>query len=227
MSLLGDIVPEENEMLCRIHGKMDVPLAIGLGLLLLLCCAPASAQEKATGKSVAAGPASEGTGKVAHRHWTMGSDFDLLPFTLGGYSSGGFLGRDGYRASNMMASRDIPSFLAADGFRDLHTDSYSLRADRFFGGKRPTLEGPWVGAGGDYWRSSVRTEDAPATAKFHDFLLTASGGYRWKFSRHFYLDPWVGSHFLIAGQRNIPVSGKIYKPRVFNPEGSVKAGFCF
>ncbi len=60
-----------------------------------------------------------------------------------------------------------------------------------------------------------------------NYMLTAGGGYVWKFSRHFYLNPWVGSHFVVANRRDIPVSGKIYQQPVFTPEASIKLGFTF
>jgi hypothetical protein len=63
--------------------------------------------------------------------------------------------------------------------------------------------------------------------KYHDFMLTAGSGYRYMLSRHVYLDPWVGGHFVAAGQRTITFSGQIYHQPVCTPEASVKLGFSF
>jgi len=178
------------------------------------------------------GPKPAGTAPTAEKRpsvhkWTLGSDFDLLPFAQHGYSSGGFIGRNSWRLCDMMSSRTAPSFLVSRGFADRRTDSYAGQADLFFGNKRKGLEGYWAGAGFEYWRNWIRNVDATTDAKYHDFMLTAAGGYRWKFSRHFYLDPGAEGHFVVAGQSEIPVSGRVYRQPVFVPEASVKIGFTF
>jgi hypothetical protein len=164
--------------------------------------------------------------KPLHK-WLMGSDFDLLPFAFHGYSSGGFIGYNGWRASSLMSASTAPSFMISSGFGDRHTDAYTGMVDRFFGGKRKSIEGFWAGAGGGYWRSSIRTSGSATHAKYHDFVLTAGGGYMIRLSRHFYLDPWVAGNFVVAGQRKIPVSGQTYKPPAFTPDASIKIGFNF
>ena len=170
-------------------------------------------------------PASEPR-KTAHK-WTMGSDLDLLPFALHGYSSGGFLGRNGWRASSLMSASTAPSFMISSGFSDRHTDAYTGMVDRFFGGKRKSIEGFWAGAGGGYWRSSIRAGGSSTPAKYHDFRLTVGGGYLIRLSRHIYLDPCAAEHFVVAGQRRIPVSGQTYRPPVFTLDASIKIGFNF
>lgn len=58
-------------------------------------------------------------------------------------------------------------------------------------------------------------------------MLTAGADYVWRFSRHCYLNPWAGGHFVVGGSRQIPVSGKMYQQPWFTPEVSVKFGFSF
>jgi hypothetical protein len=58
-------------------------------------------------------------------------------------------------------------------------------------------------------------------------VLTAGGGYAWKVSRHVYVNPWVGGHLVVSGERKIQVSGETYEQPVFTPEVSVKVGVTF
>jgi hypothetical protein len=159
--------------------------------------------------------------------WSFGSEIDALPFVSKGYYGSGFVGHNGWRFRDVVARSTVPSFMVSDGFKDKRTDAYALLADRFVGAKRQKLEGLWVGGGAEYWRNRIRTEDTTAYANYHDFMLTAGAGYVWKFSKHFYLNPWVAGHVAIAGERSILVSGKTYKQPVFTPEGSIKLGFTF
>ena len=126
-----------------------------------------------------------------------------------------------------MTSRTAPSFMVTSGFADKRTDSYALSLDRFIGVRRRSIEGFWAGAGGEYWRNRIRAQDSSTDVKFHDFTLSASGGYMWMLSRHIYLDSWVAGQFVAGGQRNIQISSQIYKQSVFTPEASIKFGFYF
>jgi hypothetical protein len=159
--------------------------------------------------------------------WSYGGEIDALPFLMRGYYGSGFVARDGWKLRVVAARSTMPSFMISDGFRDKRADAYALLADRFVGARRQKLEGAWIGGGGEYWRNRIRTKNAPAYATYHDFMLTVGGGYVWKFSRHFYLNPWAAGHLAVDGERNIPVSGKTYKQPVFTPEGSIKLGFTF
>jgi len=159
--------------------------------------------------------------------WQFGSEIDVLPYATGGYYASAFAGQNGWRYRGVATRANIPSFMVADGFRDKRTDAYAVLVDRFFGAKRQNLEGFWIGGGGEFWRNRIRTESAPDYANYSNFILTAGGGYVWKFSRHFYLNPWAGAHFVAGGSRNVQVSGKSYEQRVFTPEASVKIGFTF
>ena len=125
------------------------------------------------------------------------------------------------------ARSTTPSFLVTDGFTDKRTDAVAVLSDRFFGRRGRNLEGFWIGGGAEHWRTRIRTEQSPEFAHYNDFVLTTGGGYVWKFSRHLYLNPWLGGHFAVAGDRTIQVSGKPYKQPIFTPEVSVKFGLTF
>jgi hypothetical protein len=157
----------------------------------------------------------------------LGSELDILPYATGGYYGSGFLGRDGWKFRYVVARTDIPSFLVTDGFEAKRTDAYALLADRFFGAKRGKLEGFWIGGGGEYWRSRIRTDASPAYTSYQNYLLTLGGGYVWRLSKHFYLNPWAGGHFVVAHARAIAVSAEMYTQPVFTAEASAKLGITF
>jgi hypothetical protein len=159
--------------------------------------------------------------------WRFGSEVDLLPYINKGYYGSAFAGRDGWRFRVVAARSTMPSFLVKDGFRDKRSDAYAALVDRFFGNKKDRLEGFWIGGGVEDWRSRIRTESATSYAHYNNVMLTAGAGYVWKFSSHFYLNPWVAGHFAMGGARDIAVAGKTYTQPAFTPEASVKLGFMF
>lgn len=161
------------------------------------------------------------------RSWKFGSEMDILPFVSKGYYGSVFAARDGWKFRVVAAQSGTPSFLVAQGFNDKQTRAVALLADRFFGPRRQHLEGFWLGGGTELWRSRIRCEDHQESAYYNNLLLTAGGGYVYRFSRRLYLNPWAGGHFVVAGRRNIPVSGKSYHQPLFTPEVSVKFGISF
>lgn len=193
--------------------KTTVQVLAGAGVGLVLCASSAYADDIPN----QAGPAV----------WTFGSELDVLPYITGGYYGSAFVGRRGWRLRAVAARSPLPSFLVTNGFEEKRTDAYALLVDRFVGGKRERLEGLWIGGGGEYWRSRIRTEASSQFAYYSNVVLTAGGGYAWKVSRHVYVNPWAGGHFVMAGERKIQVSGETYEQPVFTPEVSVKVGVTF
>jgi hypothetical protein len=161
------------------------------------------------------------------RSWKLGTEVDVLPYAMGGYYGSAFLGHDGWRFRGVAARSDTPSFLVTNGFEKKRTDAYALLADRFFGSKRTQLKGFWVGGGGEYWQSRIRQAKASDFTHYDNFVLTAGGGYVWKLSNHFYLNPWSAMHVVVAGDRNIIVSGRMYQQPRLTPEASLKFGCIF
>jgi hypothetical protein len=159
--------------------------------------------------------------------WKLGTEVDVLPYAMGGYYASAFVGHDGWRLRGVAARSDTPSFLVTSGFEKKRTEAYALLADRFLGSKRTQLKGFWVGGGGEFWQSRIRQENASNFAHYDNFVLTAGGGYVWKLSKHFYLNPWSALHAVVAGNTNINVSGKMYQQPRLTPEASLKFGFVF
>ena len=193
--------------------KTTVQVLAGAGVGLVLCASSAYADDIPN----QAGPAV----------WTFGSELDVLPYITGGYYGSAFVGCSDWRLRAVAARSPLPSFLVTNGFEEKRTDAYALLVDRFVGAKRERLEGLWIGGGGEYWRSRIRTEASSQFAYYSNVVLTAGGGYAWKVSRHVYVNPWAGGHFVMAGERKIQVSGETYEQPVFTPEVSVKVGVTF
>lgn len=159
--------------------------------------------------------------------WMFGTEVDVLPFAMNGYYASAFVGRDAWRFRGVAARSNAPSFLVTDGFEKKRTDAYALLADRFIGPKRNRLEGLWVGGGAELWHSRIRQDGTTDFTSYNNSVLTAGGGYVWKLSNHFYVNPWSAMHVIAGGDRRIKVSGKIYEQPRFTPELSVKFGIVF
>ena len=57
-------------------------------------------------------------------------------------------------------------------------------------------------------------------------ILTLGGGYTWRFSKHFYLNPWAAVHFPIGGDRDVEFPSSTFSIDP-TPEMSVKLGILF
>jgi hypothetical protein len=159
--------------------------------------------------------------------WKFGTEIDLLPYVMNGYYASAFTAHDGWRLRGVIARSDAPSFLVSSGFEKKRTDAYAFLADRFIGKKKDRLEGFWAGGGVELWRSRIRQEGISDFTRYSNTVLTAGGGYVWKLSNHFYVNPWSAVHVVAAGDRSINVSGKTYKQPRLTPEASVKFGIVF
>lgn len=159
--------------------------------------------------------------------WTFAAEADILPYATGGYYGSFIAGHQAWRVRAVAARANVPGFMLKEGFADKRTDAYAILADRFVGPKRVQHEGFWIGGGAEIWRNRIRQEGGDTYAKYSNLMLTAGGGYLWRFSPRFYLNPWSGVHFAAGGKREIDVAGRTYQqPRVV-PEASVKIGFIF
>lgn len=161
------------------------------------------------------------------RCWKFGSEIDVLPYVMNGYYASAFVARDAWRFRGVAARSNAPSFLVTDGFEKKRTDAYALLVDRFVGRKRNRLEGFWIGGGAELWHNRIRQDGASDYTRYNNAVLTAGGGYVWKLSNHFYVNPWSAVHVIAGGDRRIDVSGKVYQQPRLTPELSVKFGIVF
>lgn len=159
--------------------------------------------------------------------WRFGTEIDLLPYVMHGYYASAFTAHGAWRFRGVAARSQAPSFLVSDGFEKKRTDAYAALIDHFVGRKKNRLEGFWGGGGVELWHSRIRQEGTPTFASYNNTVLTAGGGYVWKLSNHFYVNPWSATHFVVAGDRRINVSGKVYEQPRLTPEVSIKFGIIF
>lgn len=159
--------------------------------------------------------------------WKFGTEIDVLPYVMNGYYASGFVARDAWRFRAVAARSQAPGFLVTDGFEKKRTDAYALLVDRFVGRNRNSLQGLWIGGGAELWRSRIRQDGTTDFTRYNNTVVTAGGGYVWKLSNHFYVNPWSAMHAVVGGDRKINVSGKSCEQPRFTPELSVKFGIVF
>lgn len=159
--------------------------------------------------------------------WRFGTELDALPYATGGYYGSFVAARGAQRIRGVVARSTVPGFMVKEGFEEKRTDAFALLVDQFLGAKRKRQEGFWVGGGVELWRNRIQREGYSEKASYNNVMLTVGGGYVWKFSRHFYLNPWAGVHFAVAGARSVNVAGGVYEQPRFTPEASIKIGYVF
>jgi hypothetical protein len=162
----------------------------------------------------------------APRNWKLGGELDALSYATKGYYGSFFAGRDGWRVRAIVSRVNPPGFANPEGF-DRQVNAYVLAADRFFGPRRRTLEGFWIGPGVELWRNRVQREGTGDRAHFNNLVPTVGVGYVWKVSKHVYLNPWAAAHIVAGGARRIPVGDGTYEQKRLHVEASMKVGFVF
>jgi len=163
----------------------------------------------------------------AARSWKIGTEFDVIPYVTGGYYASFFGADKGWRLRGVVARSGTPSFLVSGGFEKKRTDAYAVLVDRFLGAHRAEFKGFWVGSGVEYWHTRIRQTNTTDFTHYDNVLATAGGGYVWRVTKYFYLNPWVDANFVVGGSRDINVSGKVYTQPLVTPEVSLKLGFIF
>lgn len=156
--------------------------------------------------------------------FTAGLEQDVLPYVTGGYFAGIWAGKGHIRGRALLVRVHKPDFILPAGFSNNRVTAIALVGDYFL---RKNWKGWWAGAGIVYWKNTIQTDAHIQTASFDQYLLNGSLGYSWKFWRNFYLSPWAGLHLQIAGDKEVPVGGKIFHPPLLNPEASLKFGWHF
>jgi len=189
----------------------------------------AAVAEPVVGEAVAAEPASES----ARSRRALGVGVDLLPIVLSatagevGLSAQVWAGFDHFRFRLVGARIAVPNGIAADnGFEDQVIGAVAGLVDYTFG---PHFDGWWVGAGLEYWNSTMSIAASPgSTASWEALMATFGGGYmfQWGSSVHFYVEPWAGLHLRMTPAR-LSFNGETYTPQRVQVSASVKLGVFF
>jgi len=155
----------------------------------------------------------------------IGTELDVLPFATGGYYFSAWYGwsKNQTRIRPVIAKVNVPDFAVDKNFQNNKIFAVALIADYFL---KPEFEGFWIGSGFEYWQNSIENKSS-ITADYNAFVFTLGGGYVWKFYEDFYVNPWVASHVLIGGDKEIKVGLETFKPQLFTFEGSIKLGWSF
>ncbi len=164
-------------------------------------------------------------------HSTVYADFgfelDALPFATGGWYASAWQGYGKWRVRAVASHINIPEFSVKDGFDSAETDAYALIADRFFGSGAEYHRGFWAGAGLEYWHNGISRSGYRGQAAYNTVMFTFGAGYVWEITDTIYLNPWFAGHVQAAGDRNVEVSGRKYRPGSFLSEASMKLGWRF
>jgi len=154
----------------------------------------------------------------------VGMELDVLPYVTGGYFGAVWIGKEHLRARALYAYVHMPDFVTPDGFSNNTIRSFALLGDYFL---KKEQVGFWVGGGLVFWDGTIQTDLHLEEASYHSFLINGSMGYAWPLNAHFYLSPWAGLSLRTGGDQQVSVDGETFKPRLINPEASLKVGFVF
>ncbi|ANM31731.1 hypothetical protein ABI59_22495 [Acidobacteria bacterium Mor1] len=160
---------------------------------------------------------------AAEKGWMVGTEVDLVPFLYDGYYVSLIGGAGKLRGRVVRTELTLPSFVTDDAFRDDDRKVDALILDVYF---RPDFEGWWVGPGLERWTGDVTEVSSGLRRGYRTDVLTLGGGYTWRFSEHFYLNPWAAVHVPIGGDRDVQFADNTFEIDP-TPEISVKLGIRF
>jgi hypothetical protein len=158
---------------------------------------------------------------------TTGFELDAFPYATGGYYASAWYGSSPFRFRIVITETYPPDSVVGSAFNHLKLDVVALIADWFFGDQAHNLAGPWIGAGVERWKGRIQEQGTGASATFSEDVATFGGGYVWKFSGNWFLNPWAAVHGIVDGDRSVTVGQHTYRPPPVSPEVSLKLGWHF
>jgi hypothetical protein len=194
------------------RNPMRIPESLLGCLLAFLLLAPAA------DANAAPGPTSTAPAKS-----TFGAEFDVLALVNDGYYISLFAGGGHVRGRAVYTHLTVPGFATDDDFEDNDLSVVAGILDIYF---KDGFTGWWVGPGLEGWEGKVTEKSSGLRQTYQTTMFTVGGGYTWKFSDHFYLNPWAAIHVPIAGDRDISFASSVFEINT-TPEVSVKLGIVF
>lgn len=155
--------------------------------------------------------------------WTFGTEFDLVPFLNHGYYISAIAGKGRLRGRLVRTELTTPSFVTDDDFEDNDLSVTAVIADIYF---KDGFSGWWFGPGLERWEGDITEKASGVRQGYGTNILTLGGGFTWKFSKHFYLNPWAAIHIPIGGDRDVIFPSAVFEIDA-TPEASVKLGIEF
>lgn len=157
------------------------------------------------------------------KQWMVGTELDLVPFLLDGWYASAIAGLGHWRARYVLTNATTPGFVTPSGFADNELDVQAYIVDYYF---REGFAGWWIGPGLESWDGEVRQESTGERRSYETWIATLGGGYTFRFSDHFYLNPWLAVHVPIGGDKEVAFPGDTFDVRV-TAEASIKFGINF
>lgn len=154
-----------------------------------------------------------------------GLEIDALPYITGGYYGSSWLGWRNFRLRGVISRVKLPEFVLPKDFSAWEIDVLAVIFD-FFPRATGKYQGPWLGAGYEYWESAITVKGPKRTGATAHHILTLGGGYVHKFSGHLYVNLWGAGHYTLSGTE-LQVNGESYKIPPFQGEVSLKLGWIF
>lgn len=155
--------------------------------------------------------------------WTFGTELDVVPYLSNGYYLSFIAGKGRLRGRVVRTELTTPDFVTDDEFEDNDLQVWAAIVDVYF---EDDFSGWWVGPGLERWSGSVEEKASGVRQSYETDILTLGGGYTWRFSKHFYLNPWAAVHIPIGGDREIAFPSAVFEIDA-TPEASVKLGIRF
>jgi hypothetical protein len=163
------------------------------------------------------------------RAMALGYNLDLFPTVISavngkvGLAPQVWVGLEPVRIRFVGAHLEPPDALAfADkGFVHPTTTVFAAIVDYTTGAH---FDGFWVGSGFEIWQGSIEHEGVRGTARWTSTVFTLGGGYIWRVSGNFFLDPWLAAHATLNPQ-TITLGTFDYKPPPVVADASLKIGW--
>lgn len=155
--------------------------------------------------------------------WKVGTEFDLLPYLNDGYYVSLVVGKGRVRGRLVRTALTTPDFATDDDFEDNDLSIWAGIMDIYF---KDGFTGWWVGPGVERWSGRVTEKATGLRQEYDTDILTVGGGYTWRFSRHFYLNPWAAVHVPIGGDTEVRFASSTFEIHP-TAEASVKLGIEF
>lgn len=157
------------------------------------------------------------------KKWMVGTELDIVPYIFDGYYLSAIAGYSNWRVRFVRTDITTPDFMTQSGFEDNEINVNAYIVDYYF---KKGFKGWWIGTGYEIWKGEVKQTSSDLTKKYQTEILTLGGGYTFRFNDYFYLNPWIGVHLPISGDKEVQFIDETFKIQA-TPEASIKFGINF
>ncbi len=158
----------------------------------------------------------------------MGFQLDLFPTVVSaiagqfGIAPQVWLGIRPLRLRLISAHMHLPdAFTFDDDVVDPSLTVVASTIDYTFGHE---FDGWWLCSGVESWFQGAAARNGSGRGECTSAIFTFGGGYIWRFFDDLYVDPWLGLHWVLDGQRH-QVGDVTYSPFPLSINPSIKVGW--